>query len=123
MKLRVGLVGLGHNWEVRHRAALRSLNDRYEVRAVFDQVALRAEQAAREFNAKQVDGFRALARRDDIDAVLMLAPGICANSTVFSWINATMFYPIPCAQYTAGCSPIITTGSLSQPETLPSESM
>jgi predicted dehydrogenase len=74
MKLRVGLVGLGNNWEVRHRAALRSLNDRFEVRAVFDQVALRAEQAAREFNAKQVDGFRALARRDDIDAVLMLAP-------------------------------------------------
>jgi len=74
MKVRVGLVGLGNNWEVRHRAALRSLNDRFEVRAVFDQVAMRAEQAAREFNAKQVDGFRALARRDDIDAVLMLAP-------------------------------------------------
>jgi predicted dehydrogenase len=74
MKLRVGLVGLGNNWEVRHRTALRSLNDRYEVRAIFDQVALRAEQAAREFNAKQVDGFRALAQRDDIDAVLMLAP-------------------------------------------------
>ena len=74
MKVRVGLVGLGNNWEVRHRAALRSLNDRFEVRAVFDQVAMRAEQTAREFNAKQVDGFRALARRDDIDAVLMLAP-------------------------------------------------
>ncbi len=74
MKLRVGLVGLGNNWEVRHRAALRSLSDRFEVRAVFDQVALRAEQAAREFGAQQVDGFRALAAREDIDAVLMLAP-------------------------------------------------
>ncbi len=74
MKLRVGLVGLGSNWEVRHRAALRALNDRFEVRAIFDQVALRAEQAAPEFGAQQVDGFRALASRDDIDAVLMLAP-------------------------------------------------
>jgi len=74
MKLRVGLVGLGNHWEVRHRSALRALNDRFEVRAVFDQVALRAEQAAREFGAKQVEGFRALARRDDIDAVLMFSP-------------------------------------------------
>ncbi|HEY2839300.1 MAG TPA: Gfo/Idh/MocA family oxidoreductase, partial [Pirellulales bacterium] len=74
MKLRVGLVGLGNQWEVRHRAALRALSDRFEVRAVFDQVALRAEQAAREFGAQQVDGFRALAAREDIDAVLMLSP-------------------------------------------------
>jgi len=74
MKLRVGLVGLGNQWEVRHRPALRALSDRFEVRAVFDQVALRAEQAAREFGARQVDGFRALASRDDIDAVLMLSP-------------------------------------------------
>lgn len=74
MKLRVGLVGLGNNWEVRHRAALRSLSDRFEVRAIFDQVAVRAEQAAREFGAQAVDGFRALAVRPDIDAVLMLSP-------------------------------------------------
>ncbi len=30
-----------------------------------------------------------------ITAVLMLALGICANSTVFSWINGTMLHPIP----------------------------
>ena len=30
-----------------------------------------------------------------ITAVLMLALGICANSTVFSWINGTMLDPIP----------------------------
>jgi predicted dehydrogenase len=59
---------------MRHRPALRTLSDRFEVRAVCDQIALRAEQAAREWNAEPVDGFRALARRSDIDAVLMLAP-------------------------------------------------
>ncbi|HEX3656696.1 MAG TPA: Gfo/Idh/MocA family oxidoreductase [Pirellulales bacterium] len=74
MKLRVGLVGLGSAWETRHRPALRALSDRFEVRAVCDQIALRAEQAAREWNAQPVDGFRALAKRDDVDAVLMLAP-------------------------------------------------
>jgi predicted dehydrogenase len=73
MKLRVGLVGLGKAWEVRHRPALRALADRFEVRAVCEQVGVRAEQAAREFNATPVDGFRALAAREDIDAILMLA--------------------------------------------------
>lgn len=74
MKLRVGLVGLGSAWETRHRPALRALSDRFEVRAICDQIALRAEQAAREWNAQPVDGFRSLAKRDDVDAVLMLAP-------------------------------------------------
>lgn len=74
MKLRVGIVGLGDAWETRHRPALRSLADRFEVRAVCNEVALLAEQAAREFNAQQVDGFRALTEREDIDAVLILSP-------------------------------------------------
>ncbi|MGC4003340.1 MAG: Gfo/Idh/MocA family oxidoreductase [Pirellulales bacterium] len=73
MKLRVGIVGLGEAWELRHRPALRTLGDRFEVRAVCDQVSHRAEQAAREFNAKPVDGFRALAERDDIDAIMILS--------------------------------------------------
>ena len=74
MKLRVGLVGLGEGWENRHRPALRALADRFEVRAVCDQVKHRAQWAAAEFGAKAVDGFRALAAREDVDAVLMLAP-------------------------------------------------
>ena len=74
MKLRVGLVGLGTAWEARHRPALRALADRFEVRAVCEQVALRADHAARDFGASAVDGFRALAARDDVDAVLMLSP-------------------------------------------------
>ena len=73
MKLRVGLVGLGDAWDVRHRPALRALGDRYEVRAVCEPVAHRAQQVAKDFGAVAVDGFRVLARRDDIDAVLVLS--------------------------------------------------
>jgi predicted dehydrogenase len=74
MKLRVGVIGLGKAWEARHRPALRALSDRFEVRAVCEQVALRARHAAAEFNATPVDGFRALAQRCDVDAILMLSP-------------------------------------------------
>jgi len=73
MKLRVGIVGLGEGWEQRHKPALRALADRFEVRAVCDQINHRAEQAAHDFGAKSVDGFRALAARDDIDALLILS--------------------------------------------------
>jgi predicted dehydrogenase len=74
MKLRVGIVGLGEAWETRHRPALRALSDRYEVRAVCCEVAHLAQQAARDFSACEVDGFRAVAARDDVDVVLILAP-------------------------------------------------
>ncbi len=73
MKLRIGLVGLGTEWEARHGPALRALYDRYEVRAVCDEVSLRGEQIARQFNAAQVDGFQALTRRSDVDAVVVLS--------------------------------------------------
>lgn len=72
MRLRVGVIGLGDCWESRHRPALRSLVDRYEVRAVSTGVSLLAEQAAADFQCAAVDGFRAVALREDIDAVLML---------------------------------------------------
>lgn len=72
MKLRVGLVGLGNAWEVRHRPALRALSDRFEVRAVCEPVAHRAELAARDFGAAAVDGFRSLVEREDVDIVLVL---------------------------------------------------
>ncbi len=73
MKLRVGLVGLGNAWEVRHRPALRALSDRFEVRAVCEPVAHRAVIGARDFGVEAVDGFRALSEREDIDAVLILS--------------------------------------------------
>lgn len=73
MKLRVGIVGLGCQWESRHLPALRMLADRYEVRGICEQVAHRARKAAAEVNAVPVDGFRALCGRDDVDAILYLA--------------------------------------------------
>lgn len=74
MKIRVGVVGLGDAWEHRHRAALRALGDRFEVRAVCEQVGHLAAVAASEFGAAPSDGFRAIIRREDVDAVLILAP-------------------------------------------------
>ena len=74
MKLRVGLVGLGPHWDSRHRSALRALSDRFEVRAICEEVAKRADKVADEFGAETVDGYRALATRSDLDAILMLSP-------------------------------------------------
>lgn len=73
MKLRVGVIGLGTLWESRYRPALRALSDRLEVRGVYDPVAHRAQQAARDFDARAVEGVRALANRPDVDAILFLA--------------------------------------------------
>ncbi|MFM8636042.1 MAG: Gfo/Idh/MocA family protein [Planctomycetia bacterium] len=73
MKLRVGIVGLGSQWESRYLPALRALADRFEVRGICEQVAHLAERAASAFNAVPADGFRALTARDDIDAILYLA--------------------------------------------------
>ena len=74
MKLRLAVVGLGNAWESRHRPALRALVDRFEVRAICSDVARQAEQAATEFEADAVDGFRSLSTREDIDAVMLLSP-------------------------------------------------
>jgi predicted dehydrogenase len=73
LKLKVGLVGLGPTWNSRHRPALSALASRFEVRAVCDPVAHRADQVAAELRARSVDGFRALATADDVDAVLLLS--------------------------------------------------
>ncbi len=74
MKVKVGLVGLGEHWETRHRPALLALSDRFDVRAVCCEVAQRANQVAKDFNAVPMDGFRAMVERPDIEAVLSLGP-------------------------------------------------
>ncbi|MCG8585198.1 MAG: Gfo/Idh/MocA family oxidoreductase [Pirellulales bacterium] len=75
MKLRVGLIGLGSDWKTRHQPALRALGDRFEIRAVCEPVAHRAEAIARECGADAVDGFRAISQRSDVDAVIVLCGG------------------------------------------------
>ena len=74
MKLRVGLIGLGDQWQSRHRPALMALSDRYDVRAICCEVAEKSKLAAKDFDAIPMDGFRAMVERDDIDAVLALSP-------------------------------------------------
>jgi len=74
MKLRVGLVGLGDQWQSRHRPALKALSDRFEVCAICCEVAQKTSQVAQEFQAVPYDGFRAMLEDSQIDAVLALAP-------------------------------------------------
>ncbi len=74
MKLRVGVVGLGDQWQARHLPALRAMSDRFVIRAVCSQVAERARIVANEFDADAMGGFRAIVERDDIDVILALAP-------------------------------------------------
>lgn len=73
MKLRLGVIGLGNHWLVRYAPALRALADRFEIRAICDPVAHRAQQVASEWKARAVDGFREVALADDVDAVLLLS--------------------------------------------------
>ncbi|WP_149495543.1 Gfo/Idh/MocA family protein [Roseiconus lacunae] len=72
MRLRVGLIGLGEHWQSRYRPALRVLDDRFDVRAVYSTISKLAESTAEEFQADPIDGYRSLVYRCDIDAVLIL---------------------------------------------------
>lgn len=73
MKLRLGIVNVGTAWESRHLPALRALSDRFEVCAVCDPVQHRAEYVAKQFGATVSDGYQQIARRPDIDALLLLS--------------------------------------------------
>jgi predicted dehydrogenase len=73
-RLRLGIVGLGRLWDARHRPALARLADRFEVVAVFDQVARRATLEAAALGCAAAPGLRALADRADVDAVYVLGP-------------------------------------------------
>lgn len=71
----VGIVGLSPAWDARYRPALESLRSRIAVRAVYDPVQSRSEQAANELNAEPAGGMRVLARRSDIKALLVFDTG------------------------------------------------
>ena len=84
VKLRLGLIGMGNGWEGHHQPALRTLADRFEVTAVFDQVTHRAQSVAARFDTVAVEGFRSLTRREDVDAVLLLGEGWYGALPVFA---------------------------------------
>ncbi len=111
MKLRVGLIGLGDQWQTMHRPALRMLNERFDVRAIYCSVAKLAENAVAEFQADPVDGYRSMVARDDIDAVLVLeqtwlkhlpAQAACDHGKAIYWAGGLDFDPILDAGFKQG---------------------
>ena len=73
MRIRLGVIGLGESWERRHKPALLRLSDKFEIRALYDEVAHRTRAQASELECDAVDGFTCLIERDDVDAVCILA--------------------------------------------------
>ncbi len=72
--VRIGIVGLGPQWDDRYGPILKSLRRRIDVRAIYDCVTHRAEQVSSELGANVVHGVRALMERSDIQAILWLDP-------------------------------------------------
>jgi len=68
----IGVIGLGPDWESRHRPALHSLQDRFKVSFIYDEVALRARSAASQFNAVATLGFQKAIQSPQIEAILIL---------------------------------------------------
>lgn len=69
--LKVGIIGFGPAWESRYYPALRKLQDRIQLIAVYDVVQTKADAAATQLGVPRVDGVNLLIGRRDIDAVLM----------------------------------------------------
>ena len=70
--LDVGIIGLGPDWEPRYRPALKKLQRRIRVRALFDPVSNRAQAAAAEFAIHPSLGMLAVMQQADVEALLML---------------------------------------------------
>jgi len=88
MKLRIGIVGLGRAWQSCHGPALRALADRFEVRAVCDPIAHRADEVARQWSARASESFHQLIGADDIDAVLFLSADWYGPLPIFAACDA-----------------------------------
>lgn len=73
-RLRVGIIGLGRLWETRHKPALARRSDRFQVKAVYDQVARRAELEAAQLGCVACNGIAELLERPDVDAIWILTP-------------------------------------------------
>lgn len=74
VRLRVGVIGLGRLWEARHKPAFARLTDRFQVTALYDQVARRAAIEAGPLGCAAVEGLTALVERPDVDVVYLLTP-------------------------------------------------
>jgi predicted dehydrogenase len=72
MKLRIGVIGQGRDWQSRYLPALRSMRDRFQVVGVYNSVAVLADSVARELDAARFDSFRAVMESPSLDAVLVL---------------------------------------------------
>jgi len=72
MKLRIGVIGQGRDWQSRYLPALRSMRDRFQVLGVYNSVSVLADSAARDLDAERSDSFRAIAENPALDAVLVL---------------------------------------------------
>src|SRR5262245_48590258 len=68
--LRLGVLGLGRRWP-RFREAALALRGEVRVRAVWDDIAARAEREAEALGCRAVGGVMQMLERDDIDAVLL----------------------------------------------------
>jgi predicted dehydrogenase len=66
---------LGDSWDRRHKPALLRMSDKFEIRAVYDEVSYRGRAQATELECDVADGFTCLIERDDIDAVYVLGGG------------------------------------------------
>jgi predicted dehydrogenase len=70
----VGVIGLGRRWRQRYRHALQAMADRFQVVAVYDQLAVEAHAEARRLSCAASAGQTELVERPDVDVVLVLDP-------------------------------------------------
>ena len=68
--LDVGIIGVDQEWE-RYRPIMSKLRLPLRVQAVYDPVRARAERAAERLQAHVVTGLQAMAKRSDIQAILL----------------------------------------------------
>ena len=72
MKLRIGVIGLGRDWQSRYLPALRSMRDRFQVVGIYSSVSVLAESAARDLDAERYDSYRSIMESPGLDAVMVL---------------------------------------------------
>jgi predicted dehydrogenase len=72
MKLRIGVVGQGRDWQTRYLPAFRSMRDRFQVIGVYNSVLALAESSARELDATSFGSFREMMQSPSLDAVFVL---------------------------------------------------